>query len=108
MLASLIDGNGVRYAIAFAMIFIVVMMLGTFLNFLMSKILTVTGLKFVDRLLGGVFGIARGVLIVLVVLFVSRIFMPNGEQWQQSVIIPKGLIVIEWSQNLISSFNVYQ
>ncbi|MDG2141128.1 MAG: CvpA family protein [Gammaproteobacteria bacterium] len=108
MLTSLIDSNGVRYAAAFAMIFIVVMMLGTFLNFLMSKILTVTGLKFADRLLGGVFGIARGALIVLVVLFVSRIFMSNGEQWQQSVIIPHGLIVIEWSQNFISSFNVYQ
>ena len=108
MLTSLIDSNGVRYAAAFAMIFIVVMMLGTFLNFLMSKIVTVTGLKFADRLLGGVFGIARGALIVLVVLFVSRIFMSNGEQWQQSVIIPHGLIVIEWSQNFVSSFNVYQ
>ena len=38
VLTSLIDSNGVRYAAAFAMIFIVVMMLGTFLNFLMSKI----------------------------------------------------------------------
>ena len=108
MLASLIDGNGVRYAIAFAMIFIVVMMLGTFLNFLMSKILTVTGLKFADRLLGGIFGIARGALIVLVALFFSRIFMSNGEEWQQSIIIPHGLIAVEWSQNFISSFNVAQ
>ena len=71
VLTNLIDSNGVRYAAAFAMIFIVVMMLGTFLNFLMSKILTVTGLKFADRLLGGIFGIARGALIVLVALFFS-------------------------------------
>jgi membrane protein required for colicin V production len=83
-------------------------MLGTFLNFLMSKILTVTGLKFADRLLGGIFGIARGALIVLVALFFSRIFMSNGEEWQQSIIIPHGLIAVEWSQNFISSFNVAQ
>ena len=108
VLTSLIDSNGVRYAAAFAMIFIVVMMLGTFLNFLMSKILTVTGLKFADRLLGGIFGIARGALIVLVALFFSRIFMSNGEEWQQSTIIPHGLIAVEWSQNFISSINVAQ
>lgn len=108
VLTNLIDSNGVRYAAAFAMIFIVVMMLGTFLNFLMSKILTVTGLKFADRLLGGIFGIARGALIVLVALFFSRIFMSNGEEWQQSTIIPHGLIAVEWSQNFISSFNVAQ
>jgi membrane protein required for colicin V production len=108
VLTNLIDSNGVRYAAAFAMIFIVVMMLGTFLNFLMSKILTVTGLKFADRLLGGIFGIARGALIVLVALFFSRIFMSNGEEWQQSIIIPHGLIAIEWLQNFISSFNVAQ
>ena len=108
MLSNLIESNSVRYAASFAMIFIVVMMLGTFLNFLMSKILSVTGLKFADRLLGGVFGIARGCLIVLVVLFVSRIFMSNGEHWQQSIIVPHGLIMIEWVQNFISRVGVAQ
>jgi len=34
--------------------------------------------------------------------------MSNGEEWQQSIIIPHGLIAVEWSQNFISSFNVAQ
>ena len=44
-----IDNVTMRYLTAFALIFIVVMMLGTFLNFLMSKLLIFTGLKFIDR-----------------------------------------------------------
>ena len=58
LLVNIIDSSSIRYVSAFAIIFIVVMMLGTFLNYLMSKLLTITGLKFADRLLGGVFGVA--------------------------------------------------
>ena len=75
LLVNIIDSSSIRYVSAFAMIFIVVMMLGTFLNYLMSKLLTITGLKFADRLLGGVFGVARGVIIVLVILFISGLFL---------------------------------
>ena len=70
-----IDDVTVRYVAAFALIFIAVMMLGTFLNFLMSKLLVFTGLKLIDRILGGLFGIARGMLIVLVGLFFSSFFL---------------------------------
>ena len=71
-----IDNVTMRYVTAFALLFIAVMMLGTFLNFLMSKLLIFTGLKLIDRVLGGVFGIARGMLIVLVGLFFSSFFLP--------------------------------
>jgi membrane protein required for colicin V production len=95
---NVIDNSSIRYVVAFAIIFILVMMLGTFLNFLMSKVLAVTGLKFADRLLGGVFGISRGLLIVLIGLFLSGIFISETQQWQQSLLIPYGLEAIEWSR----------
>ena len=87
------------------MIFVVVMMLGTLLNHLMSKLLTVTGLKLADRMLGGVFGVARGVIIVLVILFISGVFLSETEQWQQSTLIPYGLSLIEWSRIFIGDMN---
>ena len=70
-----IDNVTMRYVTAFALLFIAVMMLGTFLNFLMSKLLIFTGLKLIDRDLGGLYGIARGMLIVLVGLFFSRFIL---------------------------------
>ena len=105
LLVNIIDSSSIRYVSAFAIIFIVVMMLGTFLNYLMSKLLTITGLKFADRLLGGVFGVARGVIIVLVILFISGLFLSETEQWQQSTLIPYGLWMTEWLRMFVGDTN---
>lgn len=104
-LVNVIESSSVRYVAAFAIIFVVVMMLGTLLNHIMSKLLTVTGLKLADRLLGGVFGIVRGVIIVLVILFISGVFLSETEQWQQSTLIPYGEGLIEWSRIFIADMN---
>ena len=99
------DNLTMRYVTAFALIFIGVMMLGTFVNFLMSKLLIFTGLRFVDRILGGLFGIARGVLIVVVGLFFSSFFLSQGEYWQNSKFIPYGQTMIEMSRSFIQDRN---
>ena len=49
LLVNLIDSSSIRYVTAFAILFVVVMMLGTLMNHFMSKLITVTGLKFADR-----------------------------------------------------------
>ena len=104
-MVNVIDSSSARYVAAFALIFVVVMMLDTLLNHMLSKLLTITGLKLVDRLLGGVFGVARGVIIVLVILFISSVFVSETEQWQQSTLIPYGLAMIEWSRIFIEDMN---
>ena len=97
-MAGLSDSEGVRYVAAFAIIFVVVMMAGTALNHLLAKVLNVSGLKLADRLLGSVFGVARGVIIVLVLLFVSRPFVSESTAWQQSRLIPYGMAMVERSR----------
>ena len=104
-MVNVIDSSSARYVAAFALIFVVVMMAGTLFNHLLSKLLTITGLKAVDRLLGGVFGVARGVIIVLVILFISSVFVSETEQWQQSTLIPHGMTMIEWSRVFIEDMN---
>ncbi|PCI76226.1 MAG: colicin V production CvpA [SAR86 cluster bacterium] len=105
LMTGMIENDGIRYVSAFAILFVIVMMLGTFLNFLMSKLLNVTGLKLADRLLGAVFGVARGVIIVLVILFVTSMFVSETELWQQSQLIPYGMDLIEKSQVFIGDMN---
>jgi membrane protein required for colicin V production len=104
-LVNVIESESVRYVTAFAIIFVIVMMTGTLINHLMSKLLTVTGLKLADRLLGSAFGVARGAIIVLVILVITRVFVSETEQWQRSQLIPHGLAMIEWSQLFIGDIN---
>jgi len=95
---NLINNEGARYVVAFAIVFVLVMMMGTLINHLISKLLTVTGLKLVDRLLGGAFGVVRGAVIVVVIMFISGAFVNETPQWQESQLIPYGLSLIEWTQ----------
>jgi membrane protein required for colicin V production len=105
LMTGVIENDGIRYVIAFAILFVIVMMFGTFLNFLMSKLLNVTGLKLADRLLGAGFGVARGVIIVLVIMFITSMFVSETELWQQSQLVPYGMGLIEKSQVFIGDMN---
>jgi|TARA_B110000879_G_scaffold179151_1_gene234924 membrane protein required for colicin V production len=105
LMTGVIENDGIRYVSAFAILFVIVMMFGTFLNFLMSKLLNVTGLKLADRLLGAGFGVARGVIIVLVIMFITSMFVSETELWQQSQLVPYGIDLIEKSQVFIGDMN---
>ncbi|MFL2855421.1 MAG: CvpA family protein [Pseudohongiellaceae bacterium] len=105
LFVNVIDNSSVRYATAFVIIFIVIMMLGRLLNHQLSKLLVSTGLKLTDRVLGGMFGIARGALIVMLILFISNLFLSETEQWQQSTLIPYGMAMTEWSRIFIADMN---
>ena len=100
-LVNLIESDSVRYVTAFAILFVMVMMLGSLITHAISSLRTINGLKLVDRLLGGAFGVARGIVIVLVIIFITGLFVSETEQWRQSRLIPHGLVAIEWSRQLL-------
>ncbi len=100
-LAGMIDNESVRYVTAFVLLFVVVMMLGTGITHLLKKLLTITGLRLVDRILGGGFGILRGLVIVMVIVFITRPFVSETEVWQQSGLVPYSVALIEWSQEML-------
>ena len=105
LMTGMIENDGIRYVSAFAILFFIVMMFGTFLNSLLSKLLSVTGLKLADRILGAGFGVARGVIIVLVIMFIASMFVSETELWQQSQLVPYGMDLIERSQVFIGDMN---
>ena len=105
LMANIIENDSVRDISAFALIFIMVVLLGSVLSRVLAKLLTITGLRFIDSFLGGMFGIARGLIIVLVSMLISSIFISETEQWQQSILIPYGLPAVVWSRTLISDIN---
>lgn len=105
-MVNMIANESARYVSAFAIVFVLVMMTGTLVNHLIAKLLTITGLKLADRLLGGAFGVARGAVIVVVIIFITGSFVSDNERWQQSQLIPYGLSLIEWTQSNIDTGDV--
>ena len=82
---------------AFAIIFIATIIIGGLLNFLLSQIIVSTGLSGSDRALGVVFGLARGVLLIgVVLLFMTMTSFPQESWWKNSVIIPQFKGFVTW------------
>jgi membrane protein required for colicin V production len=74
-----------RVLIAFVGIFILMLAVTTLAGLLLSKILKAVGLGGLDRTLGGVFGLARGLLIVLAfALLAGLTSLPRHAVWTQS------------------------
>lgn len=79
----------VRLGIAFAVIFFSVLVIGSILNHLLSTAVSSIGLGGIDHLLGGVFGILRGGLIItLLVLLMSVTAYPKQAWWQDAILMP--------------------
>jgi len=97
MLQPYIHSDSVRYGIAFFILFVATLLLGAFVNFLITHLVEKTGLSGTDRLLGVVFGFARGVLLVSIVLLAARMTsFPQDTVWQQSRLIPTLSPVETW------------
>lgn len=79
----------VRYIVAFVAIMILSIVLGALVAWPLSTVIRKSGLGFVDRFLGGIFGIARGVVLVLAfVLIAGLTSLPRQDWWQNAALAP--------------------
>jgi membrane protein required for colicin V production len=88
MLPDSITSPTARIAIAFAGLFVLTVILGGIVNFLISSLVEKTGLTGTDRALGMVFGIVRGgLLVVVLTLLAGLTTLPREQSWNQSLMI---------------------
>ncbi|HLT63794.1 MAG TPA: CvpA family protein [Pseudohongiella sp.] len=97
MFASVTENETGRYVLAFAVLCLAVLILGGIVNKFMARLVTMVGLQMTDRLLGAVFGVARGVIIVAVAVFFARDSFSDENWWMESKAIPHVIAVIEWA-----------
>lgn len=96
-LEHLITLPSARIIVAYALCFVTVLILGALLRFVIGKLIQGTGLSGTDRLLGMLFGFARGVLLVsLLVFLVGFTAFTRDPWWQQSVLLPQFQRVAAW------------
>ncbi|BDY06107.1 bacteriocin production protein [Ferrimonas sp. YFM] len=93
-----IDDPMLRNGASIAVLFVATLILGGLLNYLVGQMVDRTGLTGTDRLLGVVFGAARGALVVAAALFFLDSFTPaaSSDWWRDSLLIPEFKVVIQW------------
>lgn len=102
LLNDLVDPPSMRQPVAFILLFVLTLIVGALIKHLAKAFINATGLSGTDRLLGMVFGAARGALLVVVSLSVlSRTTqMPADPWWQKSELIPHFLLVEGWTAEM--------
>ncbi|HLF31787.1 MAG TPA: CvpA family protein [Xanthomonadales bacterium] len=87
-----------RSAMGFAGLFILVLLVGGMLSYLIGRLVESTGLTGTDRLLGGAFGAARGLALVVACILVAGFTpIPADPWWKESVWIKRLMPLVDWA-----------
>jgi len=102
LLPKRVEGDSLRFVIAFAAVFIGTLVAGGVLQWLVMRLIETTGLSGTDRLLGLLFGGLRGVVICILAVIALRQVAADQPWWQSSRAIP---ILSSFQAELIGAFN---
>lgn len=79
----------IRYAAGFVAVFVVVVFAGGLIGWLVSKLFQAVGLRPADRALGAVFGLLRGLVVLMALgVLVNLSPLKSHPWWQASVTAP--------------------
>ena len=79
----------IRYIIAFALIVIGALIAGALIAWPLTRVVHAAGLGFVDRFLGAIFGLLRGMAVVLAFVLVAGLTpLPRTVWWQSAALVP--------------------
>lgn len=100
LLTDQISAPSLRALIAFALLFLATLVVGALVNGLVAMLVEATGLTGTDRVLGMVFGLGRGVLVVLALVVLLPMLLPVNQDrwWQQSQLIPHLALLEGWAR----------
>lgn len=104
-LSPFIETPSIRVIVACSILFILTLVLGGLINYLIGQLVRVTGLSGTDRFLGMIFGAARGALLIVVAVGLLSLAPVEADTWwRKSELIPHFLLVADWSKNMILGF----
>lgn len=100
LLRSQIETPSMRLMVAFAILFFLTLLVAAFINYLAVQLIKKTGLSGTDRMIGIVFGLARGIVLVTVlVLLAGLTAVPRDPWWNQSSLMHYFQDAAVWTRN---------
>ncbi|MBK4765056.1 MAG: colicin V production protein [Pantoea sp. Brub] len=89
-IVRLYDDNLISRLSSICIPFIAVIIIGKMLIYVLDILVTKIGLSDINRILGVLFGVLRGILIITLIVYVLNIFtdLPNSLDWKKSQLIP--------------------
>jgi len=89
MLENQISVPSLRHGVAFFALFTATLIFTSLAVYLVGLVMEKTGLSGTDRMLGVIFGLVRGVIIVaLMVLVAGFTLLPYDPWWRESLLLP--------------------
>ena len=88
LLAGFTRSRGVALGVSFILIFFAVMLTGALIAVIAGKLIRKVELQWFDRFLGGLFGLARGLLVDCVLLLIMMTFAIQQGAIEKSVLAP--------------------
>ena len=102
MLEPYIESPTIRTGSSFAILFVSSLIIGAIINYMASQAVTKTGLTGTDKTFGVVFGAARGLLIVtMLVLLAGLTPMPSEPWWNDSAMIEFFSDMANWIKDIM-------
>lgn len=102
LLSGSIESPSVRNMVAFGTLFAATLIVAAMANYLISEVVKMTGLSGTDRMFGMIFGLVRGIIIVMAILLLVPPIIPINEEawWSQSLLIPHFLSMEGWCREI--------
>lgn len=96
LFGTVIQSQTLQHALGFVIIIIVVLVVGIIINIALRNLIKRGGVGFTDALLGVIFGLIRGVILVTVlVLLLKTTAFENTETYKQSQLVPYAQLIID-------------
>jgi membrane protein required for colicin V production len=110
LLAASVDNDSLRLILSFILLFIGTLLVGGLINRILASLLKVAGLSGTDRLLGMVFGIFRGAIVILACLIIVPPLVAIDQElwWRESMLIPQFLMLEDWALQAFSDVSEWR
>ncbi len=101
-LLTAIESPPMRLAAAMGILFVLTIMVGAVVSFLVRQFVSKTGLSGLDRVLGLIIGGSLGLVVVVALVFVAGLTnAPSYDWWQSSMLIERFEVLAQWLQGYL-------
>lgn len=102
LLEPYIESPTIRGGTGFAILFVCSLIVGAVINFMASQLVSKTGLSGTDKSLGVVFGAARGIIIVIMLVLLAGLTpMPSESWWKESTMVEYFASMASWIKDIL-------